>query len=167
MSARADLALAWRIVGHDYRARGMAYNLVRAARVSGIPVSLACALVEQESGFTNVFGHDPSIYAGAGRVTRDKYLAYKRARMASGNRRMQGVGPCQLTWYATQDAADRAGGCWRPYYNMLTGFGTLADSIRRHGTAPGIASYNGSGEAAIRYASQVLERQRKWRNRLT
>ena len=75
-----------------------------AARSTKLPLALACALLEQESGGgANVFGHDPTIFAGAGEVTKEKYLAYRAQRGPTGHGGMQGVGPCQLTWYSYQD----------------------------------------------------------------
>jgi len=142
-------------------------RIVLEARRARIPVSLGFALVEQESGFTNVFGHDPTIYAGAGTVTKSRYLAYRRRRRASGNKLMQGVGPCQLTWWEYQDAADRLGGCWIARYNIRLAFAHLAAQIEQHGLRAGIRAYNGSGSAADRYATRVLRLQRMWHQRLT
>lgn len=160
MSARRDLALAVKAKRH-----GANYSLriVREARRAGIPISLGFALIEQESNFANVFGHDPTIYSGYGKVTKGKYLAYKRAR---GKTRMQGVGPAQLTWWEFQDAADKLGGCWKPACNIRFAFRHLAALIGEKGGAGGIAAYNGSGPAAQRYAVQVRAKQRKWYNRL-
>src|ERR687895_578180 len=107
---------------------------------------LACALLEKESsGGHNVFGHDPTIFVGAGKVTRERYKEYRSRRVASGNRLMQGVGPCQLTWWEFQDAADREGGCWRPEVNMRVGFRHLVALISQHGEGPRGRRYNGSG----------------------
>lgn len=134
---------------------------------TGLSLPLACALLDQESGGgTNVFGHDPTICVGWGSVTWLKYATYKARRRASGNRLMQGVGPCQLTWWSTQDEADREGGCWRPRFNMRVGFRHLVYSIRRYGEHAGIAAYNGSGPAAQHYADSVLARERIWKARL-
>lgn len=138
--------------------------IIREARRAGIPVSLGFALVEQESGFTNVFGHDPTIFVGAGKVTRAKYAQYKAAR---GHTHMQGVGPCQLTWWATQDRADKLGGCWVPQYNIRVAFETLAGNIKQHGLAAGIAAYNGTGPAAAAYSRSVQIKARKWHEVLT
>ena len=55
-------------------------RIIMEARRAGIPLSLAFAIIEQESNFQNVFGHDPTIFSGAGEVTKSKYLAYKRRR---------------------------------------------------------------------------------------
>lgn len=142
------------------------YRLVRAARRAGITVRLAVALVEQETGNgANVFGHDPvkpSQFRG-GKVTRLRYYEYKRKRKKGLG--MQGVGPCQLTWFTFQDEADRLGGCWHPYWNMVVGFRHLRAQIARNGRWAGIAAYNGSGPAAREYADSVQERYKKWTER--
>lgn len=162
MSARRDLALAVKAKRH-----GAKYSLriIREARRAGIPISLGFALLEQEERrFRNVFGHDPTIFVGAGRVTKKKYLQYKLARDAHAPRRrlMQGVGPAQLTWYELQDEADSLGGCWKPAVNIRVAFRHLAALMKEKGEAGGIVAYNGSGPAAQRYAVQVRARQRKW-----
>ncbi|MGH2947188.1 MAG: peptidoglycan-binding protein, partial [Solirubrobacteraceae bacterium] len=136
---------------------------VAEAERAGLRLPLACALLEKESsGGHNVFGHDPTIFVGAGAVTREKYLEYRRRRRASGNRRMQGVGPCQLTWWEFQDAADREGGCWRPEVNMRVGFRHLASLVARFGEADGARRYNGSGDAAVAYSRDLLAKARRW-----
>lgn len=142
----------------------IATNLVKAVRVADLRLSLGCAVIEHESGFRNVFGHDRTIFAGAGRVTKAKYLEYRRQR---GHTRMQGVGPAQLTWWEFQDRADELGGCWLPYYNMLEGFTDLADLIAHHGEHDGIRRYNGSGPGAEQYARDVLHLAWLWHRRLT
>ena len=137
------------------------------AKRAGLPLPLACALLEKESGGgRNVFGHDPTIFVGAGEVTRAKYAEYKRRRVASGNRQMQGVGPCQLTWWQFQDTADREGGCWRPEVNMRVGFRHLAALMKQHGEADGARRYNGSGPAAEAYSRDLLAKARTWEARL-
>ena len=137
---------------------------VAEAQRAGLPLKLACAMLEKESaGGHNVFGHDRgTIFAGAGAVTEEKYREYKRKRVASGNKLMQGVGPCQLTWWSIQDAADKAGGCWRPEINMRIGFGHLAGLVKQHGEADGARRYNGSGDAAVAYSKDLLAKARKW-----
>lgn len=138
---------------------------IKAGKPVAHPVALACALLEQETGGGhNVFGHDPTIFVGAGLVTKPKYLQYKAFREKSGNRLMQGVGPVQLTWWSTQDAADHAGGCWQPRYNMRIGFEKLFNNVHRYGLTTGVRMYNGSGDAAVRYANTVVNRFSKWKS---
>jgi uncharacterized protein YcbK (DUF882 family)/peptidoglycan hydrolase-like protein with peptidoglycan-binding domain len=138
---------------------------IEEAKRAGLPLELACALLEKESGGgANVYGHDPSIFSGAGQVTRENYARYKKARIASGNRKMQGVGPCQLTWWEFQDQADAQGGCWRPRYNMRVGFLHLANLIKRYGESDGARRYNGSGSAAEAYSRDLLVKAAKWKS---
>lgn len=169
MASARDQELARIAKGH-----GAQYSLriVLEARRAGIPVSLGFALIEQESGFRNVWGRDPAPNGGTSKlggktVTKAAYLAYKKRRGPSGRGGMQGVGPAQLTWFAVQNAADERGGCWVPRHNIAVGFDILAKHILQHGTRGGIAAYNGSGPAANRYATEVLRKQQRWHERLT
>ena len=145
---------------------GGSLRLLMEARLAGITPSLALALRQQESGIQgdgNVFGHDPTIFAGAGKVTKAKYLAYKKKRGSHGQGGMQGVGPLQLTYYAFQDEADKMGGCWKPANNYRVGYRLLASLIHKHGERKGLAVYNG-GEASpnYHYADSVLGFKRRW-----
>ena len=152
------------------RAGGIVHPQVTIAEAqrAGLRLAVACAMLEKEtSGGHNVFGHDPTIFVGAGKVTKAKYLAYKKQRVASGNKRMQGVGPCQLTWYEFQDEADREGGCWRPEINIRIGFRRLAANIKLYGEADGARRYNGTGAAADAYSADLLRRAALWDQRLS
>src|SRR4051795_9873923 len=73
---------------------GWSSLVIEAAVRAKIPRSRGLALVQTETGFQNVYGHDPTIFSGHGHVTRDNYAVYKRER---AHTRMQGVGPAQLT----------------------------------------------------------------------
>lgn len=72
------------------------YMVWRASQASGLPFPVLCAVLEKETGGgANIFGHDPTIFVGAGTVTKAKYLEYKaeRDRFAPKSHQMQGVGP--------------------------------------------------------------------------
>lgn len=132
---------------------------IEASEATSLPLALLCAVLEQETGGGhNVFGHDrvtpPQIVGG--RVTRDRYRAYKRLRATHG---CQGVGPMQLTFAGYQDAADRRGGCWRPSVNILVGAEILARAREAKGTFRALAAYNGSTV----YTTRVMLRLPKWR----
>ena len=144
----------------------MAGTAHRATRAADIPFYVGCAFLLQETdGGRNVFGHDPTVFAGAGRVTRAKYLAYKHTRQRTGE--MQGVGPMQLTWSTYQDRADRLGGAWKPYPNMLVGFRHLAALHHATGTWTRAAhDYNGGGAMADAYAAQMSQRLDRMRTAL-
>lgn len=150
-----------------------ALAIIEEARRNKIPVSLGFALIEQESGFRNVWGGDR---APNGKTTglqfkpvsKARYLQYKRARGSRGQGGMQGVGPAQLTWWEFQDSADQLGGCWIARNNIRFGFRRLAELVRHHGTRKALAIYNGGvGNPQFGYADSVLARQRKWHRILT
>lgn len=161
MSRDFELARKAQAAGAEFSMR-----IVLEARRVNIPVSLGFALIEQESGFRNIFGHDPTIFVGAGAVTADKYRRYKAQRGPAGRGGMQGVGPAQLTWFAFQDAADRRGGCWVPRHNIAEAFDILASLIRAKGRVRGIAAYNGTGAAAALYSARVMRKMRRWHKAL-
>ena len=144
----------------------MAHTALRATQDAHIPYYVGCAFLQQETGGgQNVFGHDPTVFAGAGKVTRSKYLAYKKVRERTGQ--MQGVGPMQLTWYSYQDRADQLGGAWKPYPNMLVGFRHLAALQRSTGSWTAAAhEYNGGGAEAEAYAADMEERFTQMRDAL-
>lgn len=154
------------------RAHGGRYGqeIVGEARRSRVPVALACAVLEKETGFKNVYGHDAvrnpvrSPPGGLLAVSRDNYREYlSHRRRGLGN---QGVGPMQLTSPDLQDRADELGGCWLPGPNIRVGLEFLAANIRRLGLPGGVVAYNGSGPAAERYGADVLARARRWEARL-
>ncbi len=149
--------------------------VVAEAARAGLRLEVAAALLEKESaGGHNVFGHDRDrnhVYIfpardGTVKVTKELYLEYKRKRIASNNKLMQGVGPCQLTWWEFQDDADAEGGCWRPQINMRIGFRRMASLMKAHGDSLGAERYNGSGPNAVKYSKDLLERVAAWKARL-
>ena len=159
-------------VARAIRAHGGRFEtvVVREARRVRLPIALACAIVEKETGFRNVFGHDAvrnpvkSPPGGLLAVTRENYAQYlEHRRQGLGN---QGVGPMQLTSPGLQDRADQLGGCWQPGPNIRVGLEFLAGNIRRLGLRSGVVAYNGSGPAAQRYGDDVLARARLWEQRL-
>lgn len=148
---------------------GMATHILHACATTRFPLSYALATVEKESGFRNVFGHDPTSsiprsWMGK-RVTRAKYLVYKANRRRGKG--MQGVGPTQLTWYEFQDQADKIGGCHKPYPNMVVGFRLMKNLIAQHGKQGGAQRFNGAGAAAEQYGRDWVRVQQRWHDRLT
>jgi hypothetical protein len=161
-----ELAAKAKAYGANYSLR-----IVMEARRAGIAVSLAFAIVEMESGGKNIWGHDPPPNGGTSNlggmvVTKAAYQKYKQTRGSTGRGGMQGVGPCQLTWYEKQDRADTLGGCWVARHNIAVAFHDLAALIDAHGERAGIKAYNGTGAAADRYAATVLVRKSVWHRRL-
>ena len=142
-------------------------QIVAASASSRVPVSLICAVLEQETHFSNVFGHDDVANPiksprGSNRpVTEALYKQYRHFRDKGLG--CQGVGPMQLTSKFLQDAADEQGGCWRVGPNIRVGVARLATCIKEAGSVRGgLVRYNG-GSA---YPDIVLPLQAKWRQRL-
>lgn len=133
----------------------------KEAKRAGLPFHIACAfLVQETNGGQNIFGHDPTIFVGAGKVTKKKYLAYKKKRGSLGQGGMQGVGPMQLTYWTIQDTADQLGGCWKPSINMRVGFTLIVQYEKALGSWTKAAErYNGSRE----YAVEVRSRWVSWK----
>ena len=154
MNRREKLRLAARAKRAGAR---YCYRIVDEADKARIPIALGFALCEQETGFQNIFGHDPTIFAGAGEVTKKKYLRYKRQRGPTGRGGMQGVGVTQLTYYSFQDRADHLGGCWRIRPQLKVAF-ELVRSFIQAGGEHEIWRYNGAKE----YGPEVLKKKKKW-----
>lgn len=126
------------------------------ARRAHCPIPVLCAVLMQETGGgRNIFGHDPTIFVGAGTVTKKKYLAYKARRKKGG---FQGVGPMQLTYGGYQDEADSLGGCWKVRFNIRVGAGHLARKIKGSGIWYALRDYNGSED----YANVVFHSVKLW-----
>ncbi|HEX6618300.1 MAG TPA: peptidoglycan DD-metalloendopeptidase family protein, partial [Solirubrobacteraceae bacterium] len=164
-AAHTDAGLAAAI-----RAHGGHYEdiIIAEARRSNVPVSLVCAVMQDESSFTNVFGHDPvanPIKSIHGRpnlvVTEALYKTYVHHRDKGEG--CQGVGPMQLTAKFLQDRADQLGGCFKPAPNIRTGVERLGALIKERGSMHGaLVGYNGS----TAYADAVIKLQKLWHDRL-
>lgn len=169
----------WAAIARNHGIRNPLVAIEEGHKV-GIGPALAVAMLEQESGGRNVWGHDPTIFVGGydrkhnkfwtkakynGYVNEAGYKEYRAQRRASGNRLMQGCGPMQLTWWEFQDGADRMGGCWKVRPNIRYGMTRLSGLMKVHGRRAGIMRYNGSGPAAVAYAASVMLKWAKWRLR--
>jgi cell wall-associated NlpC family hydrolase len=147
--------------------------IVREARRNHLPVSLVCGVVDVESHFRNVYGHDAvpnpikSPANGLLQVTEENYKEYLRHRkMRQG---AQGVGPMQLTDPGLQDRADKAGGCWKVSTNIAVGCAHLAQLRATLGHDRGVRAYNdGSGTVAASkpYLAKVAKAEAQWRAKL-
>jgi hypothetical protein len=166
VSRLRDLQLARKAKAH-----GAHYSLriVYEARRAGLPISLAFALVEHESGFQNQFGHDRGAWRPAdGKVTKSTVAELlRRVRLGGVS---NGVGLTQLTYPPFIHRANQLGGAWLPKYQLRVGFEQLASLVKHYGVARGLAAYNAGdpdNPTGRRYALAVLEKQRRWHQRLT
>jgi hypothetical protein len=115
-------------------------DILAESKRAGLPFALALALVEQESGFQNIFGCDLGPRDTAPwchqPVTRDRVQALI-AHVEGG---AHNVGPqCRVA------------------------FGLLHGLIQRHGELDGIGAYNGGeGNPQLDYARSVIALRDKW-----
>jgi tellurite resistance protein len=167
-----DARLAAAIERHGGR---YAKEIIAASRRTGAPVALLCAIAYHETNFRNIYGRDRGRRPNPVRspdppkalvVTRENYRRYLKARNSGFD--ANGVGVMQLTSHSYQDRADKLGGCWRPDVNILVGAEVILEKIRIQGGSlrQGIRAYNGEGEAAEKYADNVLHTMRLWEQRL-
>lgn len=134
--------------------------------LAGLNLSDCLALLENESTGRNIFGGEGSACPSRwyeGPVTRYRYTIYKVRRNLGMS--PNGVGPTQLTDPGLQKEAEKAGGCWKPYYNMIVGFHLLRELQQQHGREEGFRAYNGSGPAAVAYGARAIERAQIWHDR--
>jgi len=147
--------------------------IVREAGRNHLPVELVCAVIDVESHFRNVYGHDAvrnpikSPANGLLQVTEANYKEYKRHRKLGQG--AQGVGPMQLTDPGLQDRADKAGGTWTVSANIAVGCAHLAHLKATFGHDRGVRAYNdGSGtvEVSKNYLAKVAKAEAAWRKNL-
>ena len=140
--------------------------IVAESRRAGIPLALALALVEQESGFRNIFGCDLGRRETAPwchqDVTRDRVEAL--IRWVDGGGISNGVGLTQLTSIGLIRQAEAQGGAHTVEAQCRVGFGYLHGLIERHRERVGIGAYNGGeGNPNLEYADSVLALRGTWR----
>lgn len=158
----------------DARLNGNGLVIFEEAKGAGLELALAAALVEQESGGFNVFGHDHGIglpdrppYSGHP-VTKERVKALRD----NGNysHGMQGIGCVQLTWWEFVEEAEREGGAHLPRYQCRVGFRLLKDYVDRYPYLEALGAYN-AGEQNRRsvlrtYAAELAAKHEGWKTRL-
>jgi hypothetical protein len=139
-------------------------RIIIEARRAGLPISLAFALVDGESGFRNVFGHDLGAIMKGELVTPAR-IARLLSHIAKGGV-SNGVGYTQLTWPGYIRQANAMPGGASVIKNQLrVGFAVLAGHVHHYGVRRGLAVYNAgdpnSGQGK-RYATIMLAKRDKW-----
>lgn len=166
--------------------------IVQAATATGIPLAIAAAMIQKESGGKNVYGHDGSVETGPGvfstkygpvviggttyaqgsdiPVTQGNFAEFLR-RVTAG-KKSNGVGPAQLT-YAGYFRQYPDYPFWEPLANVKFGLTLLADYLDGDFSASSISSagarYNGGtnpGSKALAYGADLLTKTNAWRARL-
>jgi hypothetical protein len=149
-----------REAGHRY---GPA--ILATSKRERLSFALALALVEQESGFRNIFGCDLGPQSTAPwchqQVTRDRVKALIAHVNAGGT--SNGVGLTQLTSIGLIRQAEAMGGAHMVRPQCRVGFGLLHGLIERHGEVDGIGCYNGGeGNPILDYSKSVRALRHKW-----
>jgi hypothetical protein len=144
--------------------------IIEAKRHRNVSASLALALIEQESGFRNVFGHDAGGLFPGQEVTAAK--VHRLLGHIAGGGTSNGVGPAQLTWPDYIREAQRDGGAHKTSVNIATGLRILAANIAAESGSErnGLARYNAGSSSSSkgqRYAAQVLDRKHRFHRALT
>jgi hypothetical protein len=159
-----------RLITKARRYRGVnhvGYVIDACEKAPHVPIALGLALLEQESGFRNVFGHDAGGPFPGQHVTHEKVLRLLEHVDAGGN--SNGVGPVQLTYPPLIREAQRRGGAHKPGVSIAVGIAHLNDLIGSMGKVRGIAAYNdGTGRSAtgLAYSASVRYRAWRWHRRL-
>jgi len=112
----------------------LAYRIVAAAEDTHTPVAVLAGLVEKESAYQFIFGHDAGgLYPGE-RVTRWRYESLRNT-LKAGHGGANGVGYVQVT-YPPFIIGD--GSLWRPKHNLRWGARNL-----NYESAASLNAYNG------------------------
>lgn len=137
------------------------------AKRAGIGLALACALVEQESGFRNIFGGDYGpAYRGRPPFYEERVTKAKVHELL-GQSLNNGVGLTQLTSRGYVIEAENLGGAHLARNQLRVGFQLLAGLIKSLGKHNGIGAYNGGpGNPVDSYARSVEAKERTWETRL-
>lgn len=142
----------------------VAMYIAFACRRHKLRYALGFAMVEQESGYRHVFGHDAGGLFPGLPVTRRRYKALREHLIETHGYGANGVGLTQATYW-TFIVEHR--GLWKKRANVYFGIGMLADLVHRLGEETGVGAYNG-GEAnpVPAYAHAVLSKASAIRSRL-
>jgi len=139
------------------------YKIARYAKRTGVGLSLAFALVEQESGFRHIFGHDYGGPFPGLAVTRSRYRKLVAHIKRGGY--SNGVGFLQITYpvYLIEHP-----GLWRKRANLKFGLAVIKNYIKVYGERKGLGAYNGGpSNPQWDYADLVIWRKRRWQRRFS
>ena len=144
-------------------------TVIAEAKREGLGLATALALVEQESGFANIFGCDlgarDTVPWCHQNVTKDRVKALISHVERGGV--SNGVGLTQLTSIDFIRQAEKEGGAHTVSAQCRIGFRLMHGLIARNGERKGIGAYNGGeGNPNLTYADSVLALRAKWQNKI-
>lgn len=158
--------------------------IAQASIATGLPFWLTLALIEQESGGLNVYGHDEggvNTVKGNLEVTPENFLMFFNKVVLHGQK-SNGVGPAQITYAGSvhPQTGMRNGGYfrlmfsqglkpWEPVDNITFGaqtFKVFWEAARRD-VALAATRYNAGASATTvnKYGLEVQQRGLRWRAR--
>lgn len=157
-------------IARDYGLKNVA-AIAFACREAEVPFAVACALMEQESGGRNVYGHDAGgALSGYPRlVTEENFKVFEWLVFDQGQT-SNGVGPAQITYkgYFTQMKTEGLLP-WDAHDNMLFGLRILrANFNATNSWEKAGARYNGGPRPnadAQGYGRDLAEKIDQWRKR--
>jgi len=161
-SSDQKLAEMVRAAGHDFGP-----TIIREAKTAKLGLAMAFALVEQESGFKNIFGCDLGTRDTVPWCHQDVTAERVKALISHVDRGgvSNGVGLTQLTSIDFIKRAEKVGGAHKTDAQCRVGFALLHDLIARHGVRVGLGAYNGGeGNPNLDYADGVLALRAKWQS---
>lgn len=148
MRRRARIARALRAVA---RARGyrisfkLAYRIVAAANDQRVSGPVLFALVEQETGYKAIFGHDiGGLFAGQ-KVTKKLYRQLQGHLKATHGPGANGVSYVQATYWSFITNDDDL---WKPKHNLRWGAEYQRRLMDEDGRQAGMNAYNGDPSGA-------------------
>jgi hypothetical protein len=123
----------------------LCYRIVAAAQDTGSRVTRLAALVEKESAYQHVFGHDAGGWFPGQRVTRRKYRKLRRHFKEEDWSGANGVSYVQVTYpqFILDDPS-----LWRPKKNLRWGAEYLESLVARAYTTENLNEYNGDPTGA-------------------
>lgn len=130
-------------------------------RQTGLELAICCAVVEQESGFRNIFGCDYGPQGGKPPWCHEEVTKARVAALLAQSRN-NGVGLTQLTYRPFVLEAEHLGGAHIAKYQCVVGFWVMKSLIDQYGEG-GMWHYNGS----TAYQAQIAAKVRTWRGRLS
>ena len=161
--------------------------IVQAATATGVPLAIAAAMIQKESGGRNVYGHDAGgvystltgpvvvsgiVYETGADIPVTAFSFVEFLRLVTAGAKSNGVGPAQITYSGYfKQAPDYP--FWDPLANIRFGLTIIADYLDDDFSDSSISSagahYNGGtnpDSKAIAYGADLLAKTNMWRAKL-
>lgn len=163
---RAATRVAYRASRHLKVPLRISFYIAFACRKYRLRYALGYALVQQESNFQHIFGHDYRGHFPGEKVTRRRYRELRDYLSRTGGKGANGVGLTQITYhvYILEQP-----GLWKKRANVYFGLDLVASYVKSLGEREGFAHYNGGPSPPSEswsYAEQVLIKAKKIRQSL-